>query len=118
MILRSAHYAKYFKLKPTESFDPGDSEYVFDWTDLRSATESFVDSIIIELCFPRAPYPKAVLYQILHDAIEESPHDAKRFPQALWDAVGDLSVSGDCGGVVSQQPKPFALGIGGTPATS
>lgn len=100
MILFSAHYAKYFKLKPTESFDPGESEYVFDWTDLRSAAESFIDSIIIELCFPRAPYPKAILYQILHDAIEESPHDAKRFPQALWDAVGDLSVSNDCGVVV------------------
>lgn len=30
---------------------------------------------------------------ILQEAIEESPRDARRFPQALWDAVGDLSVS-------------------------
>ena len=51
-----------------------------------------MDSIIIELCFPEGPYPKGVLYQILHDAVEEVPHQAKRFPQALWDAVGDLSV--------------------------
>jgi hypothetical protein len=105
LILCLAHYAKYFKLKPTESSDPGESEYVFDWTDLRSAAESFIDSIIIELCFPRAPYPKAVLYQILHDVIEESPSDAKRFPQALWDAVGDLSVSDDCGVVVYRSLK-------------
>lgn len=50
---------------------------------------------MIELCFPRAPYPRAILYQILHDAVEESPKEALRFPQALWDAVGDLSVNID-----------------------
>ncbi|PPQ87476.1 hypothetical protein CVT25_008212 [Psilocybe cyanescens] len=87
------HYAKYFKLRPTETANPTESEYVFDWEDLRGAADSFLDSIIIELCFPRGAYPKAILYRILHDAIEESPRDAKRFPQELWDAVGDLSVS-------------------------
>jgi hypothetical protein len=64
---------------------------IFDWAALREACLSFLDSIIIELCFPRAPYPKAILYQILRDAVHESPKEAKRFPQALWDAVGDLS---------------------------
>ena len=64
---------------------------VFDWAELREACVSFLDSIVIELCFPRAPYPKAVLYQVLRDAVDESPKDAKRFPQVLWDAVGDLS---------------------------
>ncbi|KAF8973070.1 hypothetical protein BDZ97DRAFT_1779193 [Flammula alnicola] len=77
------HYAKYFKLKPTEGSDPGETEYVFDWKDLRKAADSFLDSIIIELCFPRGIYPKAILI----------PREAKRFPQALWDAVGDLSIS-------------------------
>lgn len=86
----SAHYAKYFK--KSEVSAPGEEEMVFDWKDLRGAADSFLDSIIIELCFPRAPYPKAILYRILHDAIGESPHEAKRFPQALWDSVGDLSV--------------------------
>jgi hypothetical protein len=51
-----------------------------------------MDSIIIELSFPEAPYPKRVLYQILHDAVDESPREARRFPQELWNAVGDLSV--------------------------
>ncbi|KAF9478819.1 hypothetical protein BDN70DRAFT_879530 [Pholiota conissans] len=87
------HYAKYFKLKPTESSDPSEPEYIFDWKDLRGAADSFLDSIIIELCFPQGTYPKAILYHILHDAIDESPREAKRFPQALWDAVGDLSNS-------------------------
>ena|ERR1700722_13554816 len=66
---------------------------VFDWEKLKETCESFFDSIIVELCFPKAPYPKFILYQILHDAIVECPNDAKRFPQALWDALGDLSVS-------------------------
>ncbi|KDR75158.1 hypothetical protein GALMADRAFT_249095 [Galerina marginata CBS 339.88] len=87
------HYAKYFKLKVTEAANSGVPEYVFDWKDLRKAADSFLDSIIIELCFPQGTYPKAILYRILHDAIEESPREAKRFPQALWNAVGDLSVS-------------------------
>lgn len=60
---------------------------------MRQAADSFIDSIIIELCFPRGIYPEAVLYRLLHDAVTESPKDAKRFPQALWDAIGDLSAS-------------------------
>lgn len=77
----------------TGGTDPGEAEYIFDWKDLRQAADSFIDSIIIELCFPHGRYPEAVLYQLLHDAVADSPKDAKRFPQALWDAVGDLSVS-------------------------
>lgn len=86
-----AHYARYFK--QTENAEPGDTEITFDWNELRDVCKSFLDSIIIELCFPQAPYPKSVLYQILHDAVEESPREAKRFPQSLWDSIGDLSVS-------------------------
>ncbi|KAF9529234.1 hypothetical protein CPB83DRAFT_852909 [Crepidotus variabilis] len=86
------HYKSFFKLK-TESEDPGETEYVFDWSDLRKKADSFIDSIITELCFPQGMYPKAVLYQLLQEAVTEAPKDVKRFPQALWDAVGDLSIS-------------------------
>ncbi|ESK96615.1 hypothetical protein Moror_6835 [Moniliophthora roreri MCA 2997] len=82
------HYARYFKEKEGEA---GEKETIFDWQEVREACRSFLDSIVVELCFPRAPYPKAILYQILHDAVDEAPKEARRFPQALWDAVGDLS---------------------------
>ncbi|KAJ3984757.1 hypothetical protein F5890DRAFT_1474338 [Lentinula detonsa] len=84
------HYASYFKESVNET---GEKEFFFDWQETRKACSSFLDSIIVELCFPGAPYAKAILYQILHDAIEESPRDARRFPQLLWDFVGDLSVT-------------------------
>lgn len=67
---------------------------MFDRDALKFACRSFLDSIIIELSFPEAPYPKRILYQILHEAVDESPREAKRFPQELWNAVGDLSVRG------------------------
>jgi hypothetical protein len=86
-----AHYAPYFKR--AEIANPSDADIVFDWDAVREACKSFLDSIIIELCFPGASYPRHILFQILHDSIEESPKEAKRFPQTLWDAVGDLSVS-------------------------
>jgi hypothetical protein len=73
--------------------DPSEADIIFDWEAVREACRSFLDSIVIELCFPGASYPKHTLYQILHDSIEESPKDAKRFPQTLWNAVGDLSVN-------------------------
>lgn len=90
----AAHYAQYFKIKVNNDDPTGPvDEVVFDWNALKEAGKSFIDSIILELCFPRAPYPMTVLYQILRDAVDESPKEAKRFPQALWDAVGDLSVT-------------------------
>ncbi|KNZ80873.1 hypothetical protein J132_04097 [Termitomyces sp. J132] len=86
------HYARYFKVAPDQA-DVPEPEMMFDWQELREACLSFLDSIIIELCFPKSPYPKDVLYQILRDAVTESPKEAKRFTQELWDAVGDLSIS-------------------------
>ncbi|KAL0578301.1 hypothetical protein V5O48_003712, partial [Marasmius crinis-equi] len=82
------HYAAYFKEITNQD---GTKEISFDWPKAREACRSFLDCIIIELCFPRAPYPKAILYSILRDAVEEAPKEARRFPQALWDAVGDLA---------------------------
>ncbi|KZT10678.1 uncharacterized protein LAESUDRAFT_734491 [Laetiporus sulphureus 93-53] len=84
------HYHQYFKRIEEDDLD--EPEYVFDWSALKDVHKSFIDSIIVELCLPQSSMPKQILYQILHDAIAETPRDAKRFPQALWDAVGDLSV--------------------------
>ncbi|KAF9263366.1 hypothetical protein L218DRAFT_959393 [Marasmius fiardii PR-910] len=83
------HYASYFKERVAEN---GVKEVFFDWPKAREACRSFLDCIIIELCFPNGTYPQLILYSILHDAVEEAPKEARRFPQALWDAVGDLSV--------------------------
>lgn len=91
LILFLAHYSRYFKVAPSQ-VDVLEPEMMFDWQELREACLSFLDTIIIELCFPNPPYPKDILYQILRDAIAESPKEGKRFPQELWDAVGDLSV--------------------------
>ncbi|GBE81159.1 hypothetical protein SCP_0308850 [Sparassis crispa] len=82
------HYEQYFKVQVAD----GKREYIFDWDGLKAVHKSFLDSIIVELCLPESAIPRQVLYQILHEAIEESPRDAKLFPQAVWDAVGDLSV--------------------------
>ena len=76
-----------------ENVRHGEPSVGFDWVGLKDACKSFLDSIIIELCFPGPPYPKRILFHVLHDAVDESPREAKRFPQAMWDAVGDLSVS-------------------------
>ncbi|TRM69506.1 hypothetical protein BD626DRAFT_533140 [Schizophyllum amplum] len=87
---KSPHYAHFFR--EVESKEPGEKEVIFDYrAGLREAGRSFLDSIIIELAFPESIYPKSILYNILHDAVEEAPREAKRFPQALWDSVGDLS---------------------------
>ncbi|KAL1744793.1 hypothetical protein HDZ31DRAFT_63775 [Schizophyllum fasciatum] len=87
---KSPHYAHFFK--EVADKETGEKEVVFDYrAGLREAGRSFLDSIIIELAFPDSIYPKSILYNILHDAVEEAPREAKRFPQALWDAVGDLS---------------------------
>ncbi|KAM6502070.1 hypothetical protein JOM56_002047 [Amanita muscaria] len=91
LAMTTPHYARYFKR--AEDAAPDEPDVRFDWTGLREACLSFIDSIIIELCFPRAPYPRHILFSILRDAVEEAPKDAKRFPQALWDAVGDFSAS-------------------------
>ncbi|KAI6040310.1 hypothetical protein EDC04DRAFT_2894291 [Pisolithus marmoratus] len=85
------HYSRYFKT--VENVPVGEPEIAFDWGGLKDVCKSFMDSIIIELCFPRAPYPKRILLQVLRDAVDESPREAKRFPQKMWDAVGDLSVT-------------------------
>ncbi|KAF8635250.1 hypothetical protein AX17_004022 [Amanita inopinata Kibby_2008] len=91
LAMTTPHYAPFFKR--VDGSAPDELDMQFDWGQLRAACLSFLDSIIIELCFPRPPYPKDVLLSVLHDAVTEAPKEAKRFPQALWDAVGDLSTS-------------------------
>jgi hypothetical protein len=79
--------------KKYEESDPNNPEYMFDWTALRDAYKSYVDSIVIELCLPNSQYPKYILARILEDATEEALHEKRRFPQALFDALGDLAVN-------------------------
>lgn len=64
----------------------------FNWLALKKSYRNFVDSIVIELCLPGSTYPKYVLTALLQEAIEESPKEAKRFPQAVFDVLGDFSV--------------------------
>ncbi|KIP10936.1 hypothetical protein PHLGIDRAFT_125248 [Phlebiopsis gigantea 11061_1 CR5-6] len=87
------HWTTYFKPNSYKRLGDDQPEFVFDWGQLKSVHKSFLDSIIVELCFPQSLIPKAVLLGILSEAIDETPRDAKRFPQALWDAMGDLSMS-------------------------
>ncbi|KAI0074642.1 hypothetical protein K474DRAFT_1665173 [Panus rudis PR-1116 ss-1] len=85
------HFAPYFKKVQDDELD--EPEYLFDWAALKQVHKSFLDSIIIELCLPNSNFPRPILYRILHEAIDESPREGKHFPQALWDAVGDLAVN-------------------------
>jgi hypothetical protein len=87
---RSAHYQQYFKKVSTDNLEKQDM--VFDWAGLKGVYKSFLDSIILELCLPNSSISHRILLQILGEAATESPKEARRFPQALWDAVGDLSV--------------------------
>ncbi|EIN11716.1 hypothetical protein PUNSTDRAFT_141986 [Punctularia strigosozonata HHB-11173 SS5] len=93
LVTTTPHYQQYFN-----KVDHGNSEeqdVSFDWGGLKGAYKSFLDSIILELCLPNSSMPRRILLQILGEAASESPKEAKRFPQALWDAVGDLSVMVD-----------------------
>lgn len=72
--------------------DSDGPEYTFSWEHLKNVHKSFLDSIVVELCLPASVYPKQILIHILSEAIDETPRDAKQFPQELWDAMGDLSV--------------------------
>ena len=49
---------------------------------------------MVELCFPNSRFPDNILHLLLRDAIDEANEKEQGvFPQALWDAIGDLSVS-------------------------
>ena len=67
-------------------------EYIFDWVRVKEIHKSFIDAIVIEICFPGSPIPGTILLHILREATEESPRDAKCFPQVMWDSVGNFSV--------------------------
>jgi hypothetical protein len=64
----------------------------FDWASLKDAYKSFVDTIVIELCLPGSEFPTYILTAMLSEAFDEQPKEKKRFPQALFDTLGDLSV--------------------------
>ncbi len=90
---RIAHWSQYFQVNQNRPPDSDQPEFTFSWEQLKGVHKSFLDSIVVELCLPDSAYPKQILIHILHEAIDETPRDAKRFPQSLWDAMGDLSVS-------------------------
>ncbi len=83
----TAHWHEFFLKRKEEP------EYIFDWSTGKIVHRSFLDSIIVELSLPGSTVPKQILLHILREAIDESPKDAKRFPQVLWDAMGDFAVS-------------------------
>ncbi|KAH9979163.1 hypothetical protein BJV74DRAFT_858646 [Russula compacta] len=85
------HFKIYFR--KYEESNPDNPEYMFDWFALRESYKSYVDSIVIELCLPNSQYPKYILARILEDATQEAPREKRRFPQALFDALGDLAVN-------------------------
>ncbi|KAF6743058.1 hypothetical protein DFP72DRAFT_1102787 [Ephemerocybe angulata] len=90
----SPHYSKYFRTRPPNyAGTSGATEFCFDLDErkVRAVTSSFLDCIIVELFLPGSKIPSSVLYNLLHDVIQESPGQAKRFTQYLWDAIGDLS---------------------------
>ncbi|KAI0305730.1 hypothetical protein B0F90DRAFT_1700505 [Multifurca ochricompacta] len=88
---KAEHFRMYFKMY--EESNPDNPEYMFDQAALREAYKSYVDSIVIELCLPNSPYPKYILARILEDATQEAPCEKQRFPQAMFDALGDLAVA-------------------------
>jgi hypothetical protein len=88
-----AHWSQYFQINQNKDPDATQPEYMFSWEHLKNVHKSFLDSIVVELCLPQSKFPKQILIHILHEAIDETPRDAKRFPQELWDAMGDLAVS-------------------------
>ncbi|OCH91443.1 hypothetical protein OBBRIDRAFT_753183 [Obba rivulosa] len=88
LVSTTDHYSRFFKKFDTDSGEPG---YGFAWNEVRAVHKSFLDSIIIELCLPKSFIPPRILLEILHMAITEAPQETKRFPQAVWDAMGDLS---------------------------
>ena len=88
----SAHFARYFTRNP--NYEKGGPEFVFNWSQLKMLQKSFLDSIVVELCLPNSPFPDNILYLLLRDAIDEANKKEQGvFPQAIWDAIGDLSVS-------------------------
>ncbi|VDC01651.1 unnamed protein product [Peniophora sp. CBMAI 1063] len=87
---RSAHFSEY--LDAVNATKNGDNPTAaFNWQSLKKSYKNFVDSIVIELCLPGTTYPKYVLTALLEEAIQESPKEAKRFPQAMFDVLGDFS---------------------------
>ena len=88
----SAHFARYFTQNAHHA--KAESKYAFEWSQLKALQKSYLDSIVVELCLPNSRFPDNILYLLLRDAIDEASHKEQGvFPQALWDAIGDLSVS-------------------------
>ena len=64
------HFGKYFNV--VKDPETQEEEYTFDWGHVKGVHKSFLDSLIVELCLPDSPIPKAVLYQLLGEEMDES----------------------------------------------
>ncbi|EMD37569.1 hypothetical protein CERSUDRAFT_114203 [Gelatoporia subvermispora B] len=86
LVTTTEHYSRFFRKQ-----EDSEAGYAFAWSEVRAVHKSFLDSIIVELCLPQSSIPPRVLMDILHLAVTEAPQETRRFPQAVWDAMGDLS---------------------------
>lgn len=89
----TAHYAPYFVRSDHHNGDMEFDHYGNNPRKIREAHRSFIDAIILEMVLPDSTYPPYVLISLLHVAVEECRKEEKRFSQALWDSVGDFSVT-------------------------
>ncbi|KIJ49573.1 hypothetical protein M422DRAFT_246653 [Sphaerobolus stellatus SS14] len=95
LVAGTPHYAPYFVSRDTSG---GQTEMQFNYVGdnlrkLREIHKSFIDSIVLEMALPNTDYPYWILLSLLHEGTEECKREHRRFNQALWDAVGDFSVT-------------------------
>ena len=87
--LHLEHFRVYFK----ENKDSR-GRHEFRETEASRMYKSFLDSTIIELCFPGSAYNSQVLLALLH-VIQygDRSKEIRHCPQVMWDTIGDLAVS-------------------------
>ncbi|EJD03112.1 uncharacterized protein FOMMEDRAFT_156484 [Fomitiporia mediterranea MF3/22] len=86
IVQNTPHYSPYFK-----SSNDTQGCHEFERSEIRRMYTSFLDSAIIELCFPGSKFSPQALYFCLNATQEENPRILRRCPQLMWDAVGDLA---------------------------
>ncbi|KLO05605.1 hypothetical protein SCHPADRAFT_719873 [Schizopora paradoxa] len=57
-----------------------------------SMYKSFLDSTIMELCFPKSHYTPSTLYRCIAYLEEEKSKHLSECSQEMWNAIGDLSI--------------------------
>ncbi|KAK7685170.1 hypothetical protein QCA50_011533 [Cerrena zonata] len=89
----SSHFRKYFSRIDGETDEP---QYLFNCQQLEAVGNSLLDYLIIELCLPNSQLPMCFVTRLLGEAMAEATETEKAtVSQALWDAVGNLSICVD-----------------------